>query len=151
MRIRDWSSDVCSSDLDMGAPGRAPMPGIVAHRSLLGGLSQRIGNPLGGALVIGREGDPDMAVVEDRIIFAISLLDLVERLGDQEGADAIAGHEGKAGLEEVEPPERRKLVQHHQELVLAVAVPDAFELLGQAAADRKSPRLNSATNAHLVC
>src|SRR3546814_9754321 len=89
MRISDWSSDVCSSDL----------------------------------------------VVEDRIIFAISLLDLVERLGDQEGADAIAGHEGKAGLEEVEPPERRKLVQHHQELVLAVAVPDAFELLGQAAAD----------------
>src|SRR3546814_16716370 len=107
MRISDWSSDVCSSDL----------------------------NPLGGALVIGREGDPDMAVVEDRIIFAISLLDLVERLGDQEGADAIAGHEGKAGLEEVEPPERRKLVQHHQELVLAVAVPDAFELPGQAAAD----------------
>src|SRR3546814_12172217 len=89
MRISDWSSDVCSSDL----------------------------------------------VVEDRIIFAISLLDLVERLGDQEGADAIAGHEGKAGLEEVEPPERRKLVQHHQELVLAVAVSDAFELLGQHAAD----------------
>src|SRR3546814_9278670 len=76
------------------------MPGIVAHRSLLGGLSQRIGNPLGGALVIGREGDTDMAVVEDRIIFAISLLDMVERLGDQEGADALAGHEGKAGLDE---------------------------------------------------
>ncbi|RYE64623.1 MAG: HEPN domain-containing protein [Oxalobacteraceae bacterium] len=46
-----------------------------------------------------------MAVVEDRIVLAIGLLDLVEALGDEESAHAVAGHEGEARLEEVEAPE----------------------------------------------
>ena len=79
----------------MGEPGREPVAGIVALRALLGRGAERIGNALGGALVVGREGDADMAVVEDRVVLAIGLLDLVEALGDQEGADAVAGHEGE--------------------------------------------------------
>src|SRR3546814_16203069 len=82
MRISDWSSDVCSSDL------------------------------------------------ENAVVFAVGFLDLVERLGDEESADAVARHEGKARLEEVEPPERRKLVEHHQELMLAPLRPVGVELLG---------------------
>src|SRR3546814_9989950 len=87
MRISDWSSDVCSSDL------------------------------------------------ENAVVFAVGFLDLVERLGDEESADAVARHEGKARLEEVEPPERRKLVEHHQELMLAPLRPVGVELLGQPQPD----------------
>jgi hypothetical protein len=79
--------------------------------------AKRIGDALGGALVVRGEGDADMAIVEDGIVLAIGLLDLVEALGDQEGADAIACHEGETGLEEVEAAKRWKLVEHHQQLV----------------------------------
>jgi iron complex outermembrane recepter protein len=51
------------------------------------------GSPLSEAVL----GDADMAIVEDRIVLAIGLLDLVEALRDQKGADAIAGHEREAG------------------------------------------------------
>ena len=62
----------------MGEPGREPVAGIVAHRALLGRGAERVRDALGGALVIGREGDADMAIVEDRIVLAIGLVDLVE-------------------------------------------------------------------------
>src|SRR3546814_9891620 len=58
-----------------------------------------------------------MAVIENCVVFAIGLLDLVQTLGDEESAHAIAGHEGETGFEEVEPSERRKLVEHHQQLM----------------------------------
>src|SRR3546814_8396327 len=128
MRISDWSSDVCSSDLrrerlvlevaqllradrrlpgdqnefvgrrklhdfargqqcargflpadhDMCKPGRETVAGIIAHRTLLGRGAECVGNPLRGPLVIGREGDPDMAIVEYGVVLAIGLFDLVE-------------------------------------------------------------------------
>src|SRR3546814_20208489 len=77
-----------------------------------------------------------MAIVENAVVLAIGLLELVQRLGDQEGAHAVAGHEGQAGLEEVEPSERRKLVEHHEELMLGrPARLFGVELFGESAAD----------------
>ena len=75
----------------------------------------------------------DMAIVEDRVVLAVGLGDLVERLGDQIGADAIAGHEGERRLEEVEPSQRRKLVEHHQQLVLAALVWDRLRAVRSGA------------------
>src|SRR3546814_2694486 len=43
MRISDWSSDVCSSDLDRQAAGDGWMNMMVTRRALLGGMA------LGGA------------------------------------------------------------------------------------------------------
>ena len=74
------------------------MPGIVSHRPLFGRGAECVRDALGGALVIGRKGNTDVAVVEYGVVFAISLFDLVHALGDQEGAHAIAGKEGKARL-----------------------------------------------------
>ena len=61
-----------------------------------------------------------MAIVQDGIIGAIGLLDLVERLRDQKALDSIARHEGERGLEKIQPPERRKLVKHQQQTMPAV-------------------------------
>ncbi len=77
------------------------MPGIILHRPHFCGGAERIRHPLGGAVVIGGEGDADVAVIEDRVVLAVSLLDLVEALRDQEPLDAVTGHEGQRGLEEV--------------------------------------------------
>ncbi|KAK0358946.1 hypothetical protein LTR94_033271, partial [Friedmanniomyces endolithicus] len=98
-------------------PRREAMPGIVAHRALFGRRSKRIGNALRGPLVIGRERDANMAIVEDGVVFAIGFLDLVQALSDQEGAHAIASEKGEAGLEKVQATKRRKLVEHHEQLV----------------------------------
>ena len=68
----------------MAEPGREPMPGIVLHRLHLGRGAERVRHALGGALVVGREAHADMAIVEDRIVRAVGLLDLVQRLRDQE-------------------------------------------------------------------
>ena len=103
----------------MGQPGRQPMAGIVLLRAELRGRAEAVADALGRALVVGGEGDPDVAVVQDGIVLAVSFADLVEALGDQIGADAIARHERKRALEEVKPPQRRKLVQHHEELAAA--------------------------------
>src|SRR3546814_7926184 len=89
----------------MCKPGRETVAGIIAHRTLLGRGAECVGNPLRGPLVIGREGDPDMAIVEYGVVLAIGLLDLVEALGDQEGPHAVARQEGQAGLEEVQRSE----------------------------------------------
>ena len=123
------------ADHDMREPGCEPVSGIVAHRALLGRRPQRIGNPLGGALVVAGERHPDMAVVEDGVVLAVGLLDLVEALGDQEGAHAIAREEGEARLEEVEAAKRRELVKHHQQLVPAGALTRLLELFRQATTD----------------
>src|SRR5690606_41310945 len=69
----------------------------------------------------------------------LSLFDLIEALGDEEGAHAVAGEEGEARLEEVEPPQRRELVEHHEQLASAGVVL-RMKVLGE---DRKSTRLNS--------
>ncbi len=69
------------------------MPGVVFHGAQFCRHSQRIRNPPRGPLVIGREADPDMAIVEDRVVRTVGLLYLIERLGDQEAFQPVAGHE----------------------------------------------------------
>lgn len=56
-------------------------------------------------------------------------------LGDQVGADAVPGHEGQGRLEEIQPSKRWKLVEHHQQLMLAALGRISLQALGQAAAD----------------
>src|SRR3546814_5492495 len=73
-----------------------------------------------------------MAIVENRIVEAIGLLDLVERLRDQEGLDPVARHEGERALEEIQPSERRKFVEHQQQAPRSIARPEFF---GETAPD----------------
>jgi hypothetical protein len=43
-----------------------------------------------------------MAVIEDRVVWAVGLLDLIERMGDQETFQVIARHESERRFEEVQ-------------------------------------------------
>src|SRR3546814_10963867 len=112
MRIRDWSSDVCSSDLtgdhQMAEPGRQAVAGIVLHRALFGGGAKRFRNALGSVIVVGRKGHADMAIVENRVVLAVSFLDLVQRLRDEERLKAVTRHEGDHAPDKVEPPHPRE-------------------------------------------
>src|SRR3546814_1137712 len=99
----------------MRQPWREPVASIVAHRALFSCGAKGIGDALRCPLVIGRKGDADMAVVEDGVVLAIGLLDLIEALRDQEGAHAIACEKGEARLEEIQSAERWKLVKRSEE------------------------------------
>lgn len=90
---------------------------------------------LGRALIVGRKCDPDVAVVENGIVLAIGFGNLIQGLGDQIGPDAVTRHEGKRCLKEIQPPQRRKFVQHQKQLVLAALGGIALQALGQASAD----------------
>ena len=103
-------------DHDMAEPWGEPVAGIILLVALFGHRAEHVRDPLCRAFVIGREGDPDMAIVEDRIVLAISFLDLVQGLRDQEGPYAIPCHEGEGCLEEVQASKRGELVQHQQRL-----------------------------------
>src|SRR3546814_15816298 len=78
-----------------------------------------------------------MAVVEDGVVLAIGLLDLIEALRDQEGAHAIASEKGEARLEEIQSAERWKLVKHHEQLVpgRGIGTVLGMQMFGQPAAD----------------
>ena len=91
------------------------MTGIVLLRAEFRCCSERIRDALGGAFIIGRESNAHMTIIQDRIIGPVSLFDLVQGLSDQIGADAIACHEGECTFKEVQPPERRKLIQHEEQ------------------------------------
>ncbi len=97
--------------------------------------AEGVRNALGGALVIGGEGDPDMAVIKDALFSPYALENLVERLRDQETADAVSGLVSERAFEEVEPPQRREFIEHHQELVTPLFVVSALQALGQPAPD----------------
>jgi hypothetical protein len=56
-----------------------------------------------------------MAIVEDGVVRSVGFLDLVQRLGDQEALEAISRHKGQRRLEEIEPAERPKFVEHKQQ------------------------------------
>src|SRR3546814_21049600 len=101
----------------MRQPWREPVASIVAHRALFSCGAKGIGDALRCPLVIGRKGDADMAVVEDGVVLAIGLLDLIEALRDQEGAHAIASEKGEARPEETQSAERWQLVQTNEPLV----------------------------------
>src|SRR3546814_8535199 len=68
----------------MAEPGAEPVSRVVAHRAHLGRRPERVGYPFGGALVVGSEADSHMAVVENGVVGAISLFDLVQRLRSEE-------------------------------------------------------------------
>jgi hypothetical protein len=61
-----------------------------------------------------------MAVVENRIVRAVGLLDLIQRLRDQEALQTVAGHEGQRRFEEIQSAQCWELVQHQQQLVTAL-------------------------------
>ena len=65
-------------DHQMTEPWRESVAGIILHGLHLGRHAERIAHPLRGPLVIGRERHAHMAVVEDGVVGAISLLDLVQ-------------------------------------------------------------------------
>ncbi|MCY1235390.1 hypothetical protein D9M72_480050 [compost metagenome] len=62
----------------MAKPGRQTVAGVVALRAQFGGSAEGLGDAFGGAFVVGREGHPHMAVVEDRVVLAVGLVDLVQ-------------------------------------------------------------------------
>jgi hypothetical protein len=72
-----------------------------------------------------------MAIVQYAVVDAVSLLDLVEALRDQEGFDPIPGHEGERGFKKVQAAKRGKFVQHQQQ---AMALAGRAQILGQPAA-----------------
>ncbi|CRX12436.1 hypothetical protein PAERUG_P64_East_of_England_6_01_14_03954 [Pseudomonas aeruginosa] len=76
------------------------------------------------------------------MVLPIRLVDLVERLRDEEAADAVAGHEGQRRLEEVQPPECRELVEHQQQLVAAPDAVGAVERFGEATPDLVEDQAN---------
>lgn len=119
----------------MRNPRHEPMTRIVPLGAQFGRRSAGARDALGGALVVAREGDPRMAIVQDSVVLALRIGNLVERLCDQETADAIAGLVGERALEKVEPPEYRKFVEHHQELVTALFVTCALQTLDEPAPD----------------
>src|SRR3546814_5357269 len=71
----------------MAEPGRQAVAGIVLHRALLGGGAKRFRNALGSVIVVGRKGHADMAIVENRVVLAVSFLELVQRLRDEERSE----------------------------------------------------------------
>lgn len=104
----------------MAEPRTEPVAGIILHRAQFRRGAERIGDAFRCALVIGREGDAHMAIVENGVVRSVSLLDLVERLGDEKALEPIAGHEGKRRFEEIESAERGKFVEHQQQAMTAV-------------------------------
>src|SRR5258705_12357658 len=101
----------------MTKPWRKAMPGVVLHGAHLRRSPEGIRHPLGGALVIGRKSDADMAIVEDRVIRPVGTFELVQDLRDQETADAVVCHESKLALEEVKAAKRGELIDNQQEPV----------------------------------
>src|SRR5262245_40759826 len=87
----------------------------ISLRALLGHGPQRVGKPPRRALVIRREGNADVTVVENGVVGPICLLDLIERLGDQEGAHAVSGKKRERRLEELKPPQGRELIEHEEQ------------------------------------
>ena len=71
------ASPGCDTSRCATARARADGPAELRLRAQLGGGAERIGQALGRALVVGREGDAHVAVVEDGVVVAVGLVDLV--------------------------------------------------------------------------
>src|SRR3546814_20849703 len=86
MRISDWSSDVCSSDLPHPAfcacctPGVAPAPRVLFNRPGLSALQYRIGTfgSFRAAMLQAIAAEPALSALttRERDDYAITLLDL---------------------------------------------------------------------------
>src|SRR3546814_6014190 len=55
------------------------MSSIIRHRPHLGRGAERIRDAAGGVVIIGRERDADMAIVENGVVRSVGLFNLVER------------------------------------------------------------------------
>src|SRR3546814_1064154 len=128
MRISDWSSDVCSSDLAARVQDAVEGVGDLVRHALLDLQAPRIGVHQAREL-----GDPHHA--------------LAGQVGDV-GNAADRGHVVFAG------GAQRDVAQQHDVVVAGAFEGAAQDLFGvervTAEPDRKSTRLNSVTNAHLV-
>src|SRR3546814_17379543 len=76
------------------------------------------------------------------MVLAVGFVYLVERLRNQEGAQPVAGHEGERGFKEVEPAECGELVEHQQQLVLALHAVAAIERFSEAPSDLVEDQTN---------
>src|SRR3546814_5428987 len=82
------------------------------------------------------------------MVLPIRLVDLVERLRDEEAADAVAGHEGQRRLEEIQAPQRRELIEHQQQLVAARDAIGAIERFGKASPDLVEDQADKRSDEH---
>src|SRR5215467_14607042 len=96
------------------------MASVVLHCPQFSRDTECVRYALRGALVVGRETYPHMAVIEDRVVGAISLLDLIERMGDQETLQVVARHESERRFKEIEAAEGGEFVEHQQDSMPAV-------------------------------
>src|SRR5665213_885329 len=116
----------------MPKPGTEAMTGIVLHGAHFSNSAKCIGDALCCAFVICRKAYAHVAIAENGIIWPIGLLDLIERLRDEETLETIACHEGECAFEEVEPSEGWKLIEHQQH---TVSLTLGLQVLGQTSAD----------------
>ena len=81
----------------MAEPGREPVAGIVVEHPHFRRRAQGIRDPPCRPFVVGSKSNPDMAVVENRVVGAVGLLDLVEHQADQRLGTADIGRRHEPG------------------------------------------------------
>src|SRR3546814_4030720 len=104
MRISDWSSDVCSSDLGFGqarlrAIARAAFPTAVGFRGEAGVVGDFVRRDVGGNMFLGA---PRRAAFRTGFSHAVTvragLFDRFEIAGNARGVDAAFAHEHERGV-----------------------------------------------------
>src|SRR3546814_2108525 len=146
MRISDWSSDVCSSDLERAYVGR-PGVELAGERARIVTVARQRGfevvNRLRQHLLddLGRDGlgSEAEALLEGECQVHLDLERGAQALGDE--VDRVLVHQ----VGNLDPLGRTGAEQPGH--IVAAFGADALIVEG----DRKSTRLNSITNAHLVC
>ena len=86
-------------------------PGFRIAFPVLRDRADHLADALASDSIGGGKGAEDVAVVQDRIVDAVLLDDVVEGLDDQVGFDSVPGHLAQVHGEKVEPPERREFIQ----------------------------------------
>ncbi len=100
-------------------PERAEARPALRHILLYDGrIAGHFGNPLRSAPFVWRVDDPDVAIGRDALVLAIGAEHLLAVLRRKKCLDAVARAFRERALEQLHAPERRKLVQHHQQPVL---------------------------------
>src|SRR3546814_11086425 len=110
MRISDWSSDVCSSDLnavDRERLGDRFLPDI----------ADPFGKLVRHAQLFGREGDLDAAVGDDLIRHVLTITSAKLRAGLDDGQEpnAVARHKGTGARNHRRTPYPHNFVKDDQE------------------------------------
>src|SRR5699024_11230174 len=75
---RDWSSDVCSSDLPRAAPELGQLRLESAGLPLIGELAERIGQRIGRRMVEDDDGTGESRGLRDLRELALELLQLIQ-------------------------------------------------------------------------